>query len=57
MQSLWPQLLPAIDGSSISLLDLLQSTLEDLVHKWVKIAPNEVKEVNGKKKKKGFPFL
>lgn len=48
MQTLGPRLLPATDGSSIDLLDLLQSALEDLRHKWVKNSPNEVKEVNGK---------
>lgn len=56
MQSLGPRLLPATDGSSIGLLDLLQSAPEDLGHKWVKVAPNEVKEVNGNYFFYFFPF-
>lgn len=49
MQIFGPQLLLAIDGLSISLVDLLQSTSKYLGHICVKLAPNEVKEVNGKK--------
>lgn len=43
MQRLGPQILPTTKGSSISLLDPHQSAPKDLGHKWVNIAPNEVK--------------
>lgn len=48
MQRLGPRILHATNGSTIDFLDPQQSAPEDLGHKWVKIAPNEVNEVNGK---------